>query len=680
MRFSIGLAAVLQAAISMSVLAQTMTQASPVKPDDESAKLNEIVVTANKMEQSELSYGGSISVLGGEALESQGRQRIDSVLQGVAGVEVQTLSTGFAVAIRGVSVETPAGIGDPGTALNFDGVYTDRPEAGRIGFFDINRVEVLRGPQGTLYGRNAEGGVVNVLTNNPIGEFEAAVSGDVGNYAERQFSGMLNVPLTDDVAARGAINYVRHDGYLSNGQDDADDLGARLKVLFNPLSNLTLLVGGEYGHVTGNGPGSTAAFTSGEGAKFWDTPSPGGNHFEFDTYKAFGTATVDLGAVDLVIEPSYQRFSSDTLTNLGTFNILYDITEEQTALETRLAGKRGNGPVDWTAGLYTYDGKIDGLTTEPSFESQLSHTRSYAGFADLTYHLSGSLRATAGIRYTEDRKNITIAELLGAGVTSSSLDATFVRTDYKAGLEYDITPDSMAYATVSTGFRSGGLWGAQPGQEFHPETLTSYEIGNHNRFLEGRFGLNADVFYYDYKDYQATNVVFVNGVPLNAVFNAPGVKTSGAEIESEVALTSIDRIRLSTAYLHARFDNGFALDGVDYSGLPPGHSPEWDVTASYEHTFDLGRSGLIRAHADSNLQSSSYVTFVENSFTLQHTYTRSNADLTYESSSGRFTLTAFIRNIEDVPVKAQYLNVPPSPQMAIQQPRTFGLRAAVTFK
>ena len=89
---------------------------------------------------------------------------------------------------------------------------------------------------------------------------------------------------------------------------------------------------------------------------------------------------------------------------------------------------------------------------------------------------------------------------------------------------------------------------------------------------------------------------------------------------------------------------------------------------------------MIRAHADSNLQSSSYVTFVENSFTLQHTYTRSNADLTYESSSGRFTLTAFIRNIEDVPVKAQYLNVPPSPQMAIQQPRTFGLRAAVTFK
>ena len=676
MRFSIGLAAVLQAGISMSVLAQT----SPEKPDDESAKLNEIVVTANKMEQSELSYGGSISVLGGDTLESQGRQRIDSVLQGVPGVEVQTLSTGFAVAIRGVSVETPAGIGDPGTALNFDGIYTDRPEAGRIGFFDINRVEVLRGPQGTLYGRNSEGGVVNVLTNNPVEEFESAVSGDGGSYAQRQFSGMLNVPLTEDVAARAAVNYVRHDGYLSNGQDDADDLGARLKVLFEPLSNLTLLVGGEYGHVTGNGPGSTAAFTSGEGARFWNTSSLGGNHFEFDTYKAFGTATVDLGVVDLVIEPSYQRFNSDTLTNLGAFNILYNITEDQAALETRVAGKHGNGPVDWTAGLYAYDGKIDEVTTEPSFESLLSRTHSYAGFADLTYHLSGSVRANAGIRYTEDRKNITIAELEGTSVASSSLDANFVRTDYKVGLEYDVTPDSMAYAKVSTGFRSGGLWGAQPGQEFHPETLTSYETGIHNRFLDGRFGLNADVFYYDYKDYQATNVVFVNGVPLNAVFNAPGAKTYGAEIESEVALTPIDRIGLSTAYLHARFDSGFVLDGVDYSGLPPGHSPEWDVTASYEHTFDLGRSGLIRAHADSNLQSSSYVTFVENLYTLQHTYTRSNADLTYESTSGRFTLTAFIRNIEDVPVKAQYLNVPPVPQMAIQQPRTFGLRAAVTFK
>ena len=676
MRFSIGLAAVLQAGISMSVLAQT----SPEKPDDESAKLNEIVVTANKMEQSELSYGGSISVLGGDTLESQGRQRIDSVLQGVPGVEVQTLSTGFAVAIRGVSVETPAGIGDPGTALNFDGIYTDRPEAGRIGFFDINRVEVLRGPQGTLYGRNSEGGVVNVLTNNPVEEFESAVSGDGGSYAQRQFSGMLNVPLTEDVAARAAVNYVRHDGYLSNGQDDADDLGARLKVLFKPLSNLTLLVGGEYGHVTGNGPGSTAAFTSGEGARFWNTSSLGGNHFEFDTYKAFGTATVDLGVVDLVIEPSYQRFNSDTLTNLGAFDILYNITEDQAALETRVAGKHGNGPVDWTAGLYAYDGKIDEVTTEPSFESLLSRTHSYAGFADLTYHLSGSVRANAGIRYTEDRKNITIAELEGTSVASSSLDANFVRTDYKVGLEYDVTPDSMAYAKVSTGFRSGGLWGAQPGQEFHPETLTSYETGIHNRFLDGRFGLNADVFYYDYKDYQATNVVFVNGVPLNAVFNAPGAKTYGAEIESEVALTPIDRIGLSTAYLHARFDSGFVLDGVDYSGLPPGHSPEWDVTASYEHTFDLGRSGLIRAHADSNLQSSSYVTFVENLYTLQHTYTRSNADLTYESTSGRFTLTAFIRNIEDVPVKAQYLNVPPVPQMAIQQPRTFGLRAAVTFK
>src|SRR5271168_4048354 len=124
MRFSIGLAAILQAGISMSVLAQNVAQTSPAKPDEESGRLNEVVVTANKMEQSELSYAGSISVLGGAALESQGKQRIDGVLQGVAGVEVQTLSTGFAVAIRGVSVETPAGIGDPGTALNFDGVYT----------------------------------------------------------------------------------------------------------------------------------------------------------------------------------------------------------------------------------------------------------------------------------------------------------------------------------------------------------------------------------------------------------------------------------------------------------------------------------------------------------------------------------------------------------------------------
>src|SRR5262249_43929767 len=152
-----------------------------------------------------------------------------------------------------------------------------------------NRVEVLRGPQGTLYGRNSEGGVVNVVTNSPIGEFESAASAEVGDYADRQFSGMINVPLGEEVAARAAVNYVRHDGYLSNGQDDADDLGTRLKVLFNPLSNLTLLLGGEYGHVTGDGPGSTPAFTSGEGAKFWDTTSLAGNHFDFETYKAFAT-------------------------------------------------------------------------------------------------------------------------------------------------------------------------------------------------------------------------------------------------------------------------------------------------------------------------------------------------------------------------------------------------------
>ncbi len=636
----------------------------------------EIIVTANKRQQSVQKVGAAITALSGNDLAQQDRQRIDDVLASVPGVKVQTISNGFAVAMRGVGVEAQPGLGDPAVAMNLDGVYTDRPEAGRTAFFDIGRVEVLRGPQGTLYGRNSTAGVVNVISNDPVGSTQGAISVGAGNFSKFEANLMGNVALTDKLWFRAAAYGLKHDGYLSNGQQDANDVGARVKLLYNASEQLKLLVGSDYGKISGNGVGGTDPFTEGHGYSYWNTSNPTPNSLTSESLKIYARADLNLGWATLTAIPAWQKLTNDFASNLGPFFIIYNEQEQQNSLELRLAGNNPNR-VQWTAGAFYYDNDLPVVTTSPISQTQISRAKSLAAFTDVTVTVAEGWRLNAGVRETEDKKNISISQVVGGVASASAFDKTFSRFDYKLAVEHDLSATSMLYGKISTGFRSGGLYGTGATDSFRPEIITSYEAGSKNRLFGRRLTVNLSAFYYDYQDYQATNVIFVGGAPVTAVFNAPGAKTYGAELETSYALDNADRIEFTAAYLHARFDDGFVLNGVDYSGQVLGHAPEWHLTAAYEHRFDLGNAGSLLARADTAYETTSYATFVQNEYSRQHPYVLSNAQVTWTPQTGNWALTAYVKNIENVAVKAQYLSQGPS--IVLLQPRTYGAKISYTF-
>jgi iron complex outermembrane recepter protein len=222
----------------------------------DTATLEEVVVTAEKQVSSIQRTAVSVAAVLGEDIATHGVTQLDEALKSLPGVVISQGPTGFNPTVRGIGPSLPTNLGgDAGISTNYDGVYNNADIFSRAGFYDLARIEVLRGPQGTLYGRNAEGGVLNVVSANPSHEQQSTGGITLGSYNLRQFTGMINMPLSDSLAVRLAASSVKRSGFLSNGQDDNDAQGVRAKLLWTPSEAVSLLVGGEWTNVGGAGIG-----------------------------------------------------------------------------------------------------------------------------------------------------------------------------------------------------------------------------------------------------------------------------------------------------------------------------------------------------------------------------------------------------------------------------------------
>jgi iron complex outermembrane receptor protein len=244
------------------------TVPASVSPTADSQKMHEVIVTAQKRKQSIQKTPIAMSAVSGDEIAEKAENTIDSVLKTMPSVEVQGHAQGAQVYIRGVGSSIDPSFADPAIALMVDGSYLGRTESAVSGTFDVERVEVLRGPQGTLYGRNASGGVVNVLTVNPIlGKFEGNVRVQLGDYALRRGETALNIPLGSVSAMRIAAFSERHRGYVDDGSMDAHDEGIRIKWRIDPIEGWSLVAKAEYYAEHANGsntvpvPGSAGQLT-----------------------------------------------------------------------------------------------------------------------------------------------------------------------------------------------------------------------------------------------------------------------------------------------------------------------------------------------------------------------------------------------------------------------------------
>jgi iron complex outermembrane receptor protein len=248
---------------------------------------------------------------------------------------------------------------------------------------------------------------------------------------------------------------------------------------------------------------------------------------------------------------------------------------------------------------------------------------------------------------------------------------------WKAGVEADVASNSMAYASVSTGFKSGGVNQVTPGiglpGSYGPEKITAYELGSKNRFLDERLQVNAEVFRYDYKGFQTLSAAFVpSGLLFFITQNSQKAKFSGGEVEATALLTSSDQLTFSATVLDAHYTE-FNVGGVDRSGFRATNAPTYTATAGYQHVFTMTDSSTITAQADIRLVGSQWVNSDHAPGTLQDRYHQSSANIAYSPADSRWSISAWIRNIENKGI-VYNVNDQPEPAMGFPlPPRTFGL-------
>ncbi|NKJ44304.1 TonB-dependent receptor [Novosphingobium sp. SG720] len=662
--------------------------AAPPQGDSDSnggegkVSLGDIIVTAQKTASTLQKTPMSISVVGGEAVARMAQTAADEVLKGVAGVEVQGAARGQVIAIRGLGTDTPSGVGESSVSTNFDGVYSIRAESNTLGFYDLERVEVLRGPQSTLYGRNATAGVVNMISANPkLGDRAMAITVGAGNYNLVRGEAMINLPLADTVALRVSGTGISRDGYLNNGHSDQKGAGVRAKLLWEPSADVSVLTGFEGAWLKGHGSGAVevANFDAGKPYTTADSSIGGQDYFG---YKAWSQVDWKVGPGTVTFIPAYQHghgVNNGVFGGRGTYG--QDPAKiDQGSAELRYAAAPG-APVQWIVGLYHYDYSqftfsLDNATYGSTAGYSYNRGISNAVFGQVTVPVAPGLRLVGGMRETWDRRRASGTDSAG-NIVGGRLSNSFF--DYRAGVEYDVGAHSLAYVTASSAFRPGGV-SPFDGKTFLPERLHAYEAGLKNRLFDNRLQFNLSGFYYDYSNYQVVDF-FIGATGPNLVFYNVDARNYGLELDAQAALSAADTVNLSATYLASRIEGDLILHPsdpftpVNFKGERLPHAPRWTVKGGYQHVFDMAGAGSLTARADARYVTRQYLAPNNTAGATQEAYGALDASLAWRSANDRYSLTAYMKNITNKAVKTGYF----VGYVTVAAPKTYGVTASARF-
>lgn len=688
-------------------------------------QVEEVVVTAQKREGTVQSTPLAVSAISGEMLQQQNVVDAGDLTGRVPNLNIGQSGNEVIISIRGVSSAGVVPQRDPSVAFHLDGVYLPRPSGANSVFYDLERVEVLRGPQGTLWGRNATAGSLNIITRKPVNHFEAAGELLLGDYSRMTAQGMYNFPIIDEtLAARAAFIVNRRDGYQKNvvpGQPDlgdADEAAGRIHMLYTPGERLRMLGTVDFYHAggagTGNvliGNGPVSYLANGRAAPYRAETNTAGR-VNNKIWGVTGEVTYALDALDIVSLTSYradnQEVTSDIdATAVGTQTVFYYNKNKTFSQELRLASN-GDGPLKYILGAYyikeTNDDNLFQYTNLPRTAGVVLQrpdrfAESWAVFGQADYNLTDTLTIFAGIRYSEDRKGnpVGLTRPLGTTINTFRPDSgSWDKTTWRVGADWEITPDNMVYGSVSTGYKAGGF---TSNRNFGPETLTAYEVGSKNYFLDRRLLANLAAFYYDYKDLQVVSVQPDENGVVRALTTNAGVSTVwGIEFEGRARITDALSLDASVGYLDAKFDRYVgAVDALygtvhDLSGNTLPRAPRWNGNVGAAYSIPLS-SGEITARASTRYQSKVYFTeFNDRRIVVggvsinpygqasQKSYTATDLSLRY-SDHNDWYVEAFVDNLEDEAVL-----VAVSTDSArnffgnFGAPRTFGVKAGVKLR
>lgn len=727
-----------------SVLVGTPAWAEDTANSGSSDALQEIVVTAEKRETTESKTPISMDVLSAQQIQEQGIHDLGTLSQ--VDPALQFASTGIGaifLTMRGVSSRDSTEIGDPAVPVGIDGFFMDRTYSLNEATYDLQRVEVLRGPQGTLYGRNAIGGVVNFLTNQPTKSYESYVTVDYGNYDTVNTQGAVNLPLTDTVQMRIAFGTFSHNGYVSepaanSRYNDSDSKSVRVSLAFQPFDGFTGLVYGQFLRSLGagagydeipfvwnathtdisrNAPAGINPYESNGLEPFRQDLSDYRLHWEFKYANLpWNMSVTYLGGYDNTRLNNQEDLDNLAALTPATFRPLeHPRTQNQ---ELRLASDT-NQRFTWQTGLFYFNEEssvdsvysvLSGSALAPGlrFDYPKVGSDSYAAYGQGALKILDDLSLSLGARQTYDDKNragyeYVLPPLVG-GTGSTPLKTVWQggsghwsKFTWHAGLDYTPGNNTLFYGKVDTGYKAGGFnsTGTNLSIPYGPETATNYEIGWKQGLLNNRLRFTADAFYENYKGYQASlSTCPTCNTAVAGIQNAGAARIKGVETSLDALLGPVGKLNFSANYLSAVFTDfnatlqqysptgSLAVIPFNLAGNALIQSPRWSMSGGFEHVWDLSNTGLFTAHIQTSFRTAQYFSNYNFEDSRQAPYTVSDAFLQYTASESRYSVQAYVHNLEN---SQYYTNAAESGTMHGYQytfgaPRTYGIQLTAYFR
>lgn len=706
---------------------------------DRDVALEEIVVTATKREESIQDVPISISALSAEDIENYGLKNLRDIgfsLPNFQWSRLTHLSNG--VSIRGINSSDESIGFEPGVAVIVDDVFVGRAASYGTALLDIDRIEVLRGPQGTLQGRNVIGGAINITTARPSDEFHGKAQVRYGNYNALDFRGMLTGPLADNLSGRISVVRQDHEGYaynehLNEDLDSQKSDAIRAQLRYTPSDTTEVLLTGELYRDIGN------PLNSDNGNSGLPAPEPDlkdrrttrdfQNFDKRDVRALSANVYHDMANGMRFISVSswrsydvYQLQDVDEEINIGfglsgdVLTASFDQKQSQLSQEFRLESGTDQR-ISWLAGAYYFSeelsevfpflyGTNNGSVLENAgntISDSKTETDSYALFGSATFKLSDSTRLTAGLRYTDNRRNVHVVEIFGidgvlpSGATYIDMlslsdpvpldlnDMQVVGDTRKSAhdkeftgditLWHDFSDDVGVYAKYARGFKGSGFNtnydDGFAGGAVEPEFVDSYEFGLRSLLLSRRLRLNATAFYLEHTNQQV--VVFEFGCFCNIATNEPSTESRGLELELQALVTENFRTSLAFGYIDAEFTKG------PNKGNTPAQTPKYSVSGTLDLSLPVRNDKEFYFFGEASYRDTYYSTNDNLPFEEQNPFLL-NARMGIRSSDGKWSVGLYGRNLSNETVFAYLGDFPPTLSVGwLTEPRTYGVEALFDF-
>lgn len=642
--------------------------------------IEEIVVTAVKRSKSIQDVSAALTSFTEDQLEFRDLSNAADISQSVPNLQYGEVAGASQVTIRGIGLNVETGFNEPAVGVHLNGVYLGRTNSAALGLADLASVEVLRGPQGTLYGRNATGGVINFHTRKPTEDFEAGVTLGAGEFDALKGRAWISGPFSDTVRGRLFVEHKEDDGYVENRFTGKDEGGVDADTIKLDLSwDISEDLAADFMYLSveqeWNGP-SFEKLVPGvlfPAALTGFDPEPNSLLKDY----ADPTSDIEMRVASANFHWQFEHFTLTSITGYSEFEREDLFDGDQTSLPVLISGRTEdaetwsqelnvsgtNGDFDWIVGAFwlqeestartdVFLDSFGQLLFGPFFEFTVNELEeeivALGVFFDLAYSVSDSVRLLAGLRYSDEEKEasqtVTFFDGLSALCSGLESDVSFDDVSPKLGIEWDLSADVMAYGSFTQGFKSGGY--NQSGCDvFEPEEVDAIEIGLKGAFLEGRLSLAASVFSYDYSDLQVlqirNNVGFVE--------NAADSEIDGLEIELKYLATDQLTIDFAASWLDSEYEAFVDPAGNDYSGNRLSRAPKNTYSLGIQYDVPVNRGGIgeLRFRAEGYHSSDVYYRPGNATDDRQESYSVTNVYASLLSQNERFEVKAFLKNAGD---------------------------------